>query len=117
MKEVNILQQLTGCPYVITLFGLCTTPGHYAIVMEYIEGQNLHELLIYEQEQHPALDILDNRLAMGLEIAEGMKFLHCQEPAIIHRDLKSANILVDTHYHCKVSYLSLTETVLPSIFK
>ena len=40
---------------------------------------------------------------MSLEIAKGMDFLHSLNPSIIHRDLKTANVLVDCNYSCKVS--------------
>jgi serine/threonine protein kinase len=70
--------------------------------MEYVNGRNLHELLIEEQDEHPHIQSLDSRTAMALEIARGMNFLHIQSPPIIHRDLKSANVLVDNNYHCKI---------------
>ena len=108
INEVNILHQLPACRYLITLLGLCTTPGHYAIVMEYIEGDNLHDVLINDKDRHAEIAVWEKRLAMGLEIAEGMDFLHSQDPAIIHRDLKSANVLVNSRYHCKVNYHSVT---------
>ena len=111
MNEVNILHQLCGCSYVINLLGLCIEPGHYAIVMEYIEGRNLYELLIHERDAHPDIEILENRAAMALEIARGMGFLHSQAPPIIHRDLKSANVLVDNNYHCKVKLLCGTDVL------
>ncbi|XP_062508257.1 serine/threonine-protein kinase phg2-like [Corticium candelabrum] len=39
---------------------------------------------------------------MSLEIAKGMDFLHSLNPSIIHRDLKTANVLVDCNYSCKI---------------
>ena len=102
IKEVTILQRLAECPNIISLLGLCTAPGHYGIVMEYVENGNLDELLLEGLHDHPVIREWECRTRMGLDIARGMEFMHRQEPPIIHRDLKSANVLVDGKYCCKV---------------
>lgn len=40
---------------------------------------------------------------MAIESARGMAYLHAQENPIVHRDLKSVNILVTSTYGCKVA--------------
>lgn len=45
------------------------------------------------------------KLAMG--IAYGMAYLHSKKPPLIHRDLKSANLLVDESYTIKISDFGL----------
>ena len=42
------------------------------------------------------------RLSMVLDAAKGMMYLHSSEPPVIHRDLKSPNLLVDKHWKVKV---------------
>jgi len=42
------------------------------------------------------------RLGMILDAAKGMQYLHSCNPPIIHRDLKSPNLLVDKNYNVKV---------------
>ena len=42
------------------------------------------------------------RLNMVLDAAKGMMYLHSSEPPVIHRDLKSPNLLVDKHWRVKV---------------
>lgn len=39
---------------------------------------------------------------MVLDAAKGMMYLHSSEPPVIHRDLKSPNLLVDKHWRIKV---------------
>lgn len=39
---------------------------------------------------------------MMLDVATGMQYLHCQNPVIIHRDLKSLNVLIDENWVTKV---------------
>ena len=42
------------------------------------------------------------RLQMALDAARGMLYLHTYKPPIVHRDLKSPNLLVDRFYNVKV---------------
>eukprot|EP01119_Soliformovum_irregulare_P020351 TRINITY_DN6570_c0_g1_i2.p1 TRINITY_DN6570_c0_g1~~TRINITY_DN6570_c0_g1_i2.p1 ORF type:complete len:1355 (+),score=350.46 TRINITY_DN6570_c0_g1_i2:292-4065(+) len=46
---------------------------------------------------------------MALDIAQGMSYLHNHRPAIIHRDLKSANVLVDKAYNLKIGDFGLAK--------
>ena len=41
-------------------------------------------------------------LTMALDAAKGTLYLHSRSPPIAHRDLKSANLLVDVNWHVKV---------------
>jgi serine/threonine-protein kinase CTR1 len=43
-----------------------------------------------------------------LDTAKGMLYLHARNPPIIHRDLKSPNLLIDTSWHVKVSDFNLS---------
>ena len=59
------------------------------IIQEFIEGGTLYELLTSPQPM-----TTDTRLAFALDIARGMAYLRWALPPIIHRDLKSLNLLV-----------------------
>ncbi len=54
-----------------------------------------------------ALD-LSKRLEFALDIARGMACLHAQRPIIIHRDLKTANLLVSARFEIKVADFGLS---------
>lgn len=47
-------------------------------------------------------------LRMMIDTARGMAYLHSMNPPIIHRDLKSMNILVSSTFSCKVSDFGLS---------
>lgn len=47
------------------------------------------------------------RLYMALDAAKGMLYLHSQSPPVLHRDLKSANLMVDKHWNVKVADFNL----------
>jgi eukaryotic-like serine/threonine-protein kinase len=72
---------------------------HY-IVMEYIEGKDLNTIV--KQEGPLPLDLACNYIAQA---AEG--FQHAHEKGLIHRDVKPANLLVDTKGIVKILDLGL----------
>ena len=45
------------------------------------------------------------RINMALDAAKGMLYLHMCQPPVLHRDLKSANLLVSKHWKVKVLLL------------
>lgn len=72
---------------------------HY-IVMEYIEGKDLNTIV--KQEGHLPLELACNYIAQS---AEGLA--HAHEKSLIHRDVKPANLLVDTKGIVKILDLGL----------
>ncbi|MDU2241771.1 MAG: protein kinase [Paenibacillus sp.] len=65
--------------------------GYSYIVMDYIKGVPLDQFIRAREGRLP-LDLL---VRYGLQIAEGLRYLHRHEPPVIHRDVKPANLLVD----------------------
>ena len=66
-------------------------PDNICIVTEYCVGGTLFDLLYKKKDLILKWEL---RLKILLEIAIGMNFLHTNVPPIIHRDLKSLNILL-----------------------
>jgi len=77
-------------PNVLQLFGCSLTAQAIWIVSELCSLGSLRQLL---DDNERTLSI-GNRLNLALQVAEGMTYLHNQDPPIIHRDLKSHNIFV-----------------------
>ena len=67
------------------------------LVMEYVKGQSLQELVNRENRTLP----LSTTLRLVQEIAEALHYAHAQ--GVIHRDIKPANILVDENGHAKIA--------------
>uniref|UniRef100_A0A3P8QB39 Mitogen-activated protein kinase kinase kinase n=1 Tax=Astatotilapia calliptera TaxID=8154 RepID=A0A3P8QB39_ASTCA len=97
IKETDIkhLRKLKH-PNIITFKGICTQAPCYCIIMEYCAQGQLYEVLRAGRKITPSL-LMD--WAMG--IAGGMNYLHLHK--IIHRDLKSPNILITYDDAVKIS--------------
>lgn len=77
-------------PYVLQLFGCSLTAQAIWIVSELCSLGSLRQLL----DDHERNLSTHLRLTLALQVAEGIAYLHNQDPPIIHRDLKSHNIFV-----------------------
>ncbi|KCV70895.1 TKL/DRK protein kinase [Fonticula alba] len=101
--EARILGSLRH-PNIILFMGACFEPGNYALVTEYMPLGTLYRVL------HNGDVRLDWSLRMRMlrDICCGMAFLHSSKPPILHRDLKSPNILVDKEFRLKVADFGLT---------
>ncbi|KQJ94059.1 probable serine/threonine-protein kinase SIS8 isoform X2 [Brachypodium distachyon] len=96
--EVRIMSRLRH-PNVVLFLGYVTQPPNLSILTEYLPRGSLFRLL------HRPNSKVDEtrRLKMALDVAKGMNYLHASHPTIVHRDLKSPNLLVDKNWVVKVS--------------
>jgi hypothetical protein len=77
-------------PNVLQLFGCSLTAQAIWIVSELCSLGSLRQVL----DEHDRVLSVELRLSLALQVAEGMMYLHNQNPHIIHRDLKSHNIFI-----------------------
>lgn len=79
--------------------GISQTDDHYYIVTEFMPKKSLEYVLKDEKI------VLDNKIKMrmALDIAKAICFLHSAVPAILHRDLKTANCLCDEALNIKIA--------------
>ncbi|XP_040998676.1 serine/threonine-protein kinase STY46-like isoform X6 [Juglans microcarpa x Juglans regia] len=94
--EVAILREVQH-KNVVQFIGACTKPPHLCIVTEYMPGGSLYD---YLHKNHNILE-LPQLLKFAVDVSKGMEYLH--QNNIIHRDLKTANLLMDTHNVVKVA--------------
>ena len=74
------------------------------IVMEYMEYGSLNDLLRNETMYLTGEIILQ----IARDVAQGLRYLHSAKPAILHGDMKPANILVDGRFRAKVCDFGLS---------
>lgn len=96
-SEVSLLLRL-GHPNIITFIAACKKPPVFCIITEYLAGGSLGKFLHHQQPNILPLKLV---LKLALDIARGMKYLHSQ--GILHRDLKSENLLLGEDMCVKVA--------------
>ncbi|XP_066383164.1 uncharacterized protein, partial [Miscanthus floridulus] len=102
-QEVYLMKKLRH-PNILLFMGAVTSPQRLCIVTEFLPRGSLFRLL---QKSATKLDVR-RRVHMALDIARGMNYLHHSSPPIIHRDLKSSNLLVDKNWIVKVADFGLS---------
>ena len=106
LKEEAALLAALRHPNICAFMGMSISPP--AIVTEYCAKGSLTDVL-RAARRDPASLPWPLRLRMAVEAAQGLHHLHCQSPPIIHRDLKSPNLLVDQHWGVKVADVGLSK--------
>ncbi|KAH0691959.1 hypothetical protein KY289_019317 [Solanum tuberosum] len=101
-KEFQIEAELLGRVHhrnLISLVGYCYEGAYMALVYEYMANGTVKEHL-----NGPKSLTWIERLQVALNGAEGLDYLHngCTPP-IVHRDVKSTNILLDDNFHAKLA--------------
>lgn len=102
-SEVHIMKRLRH-PNVVLFMGAITRPPNLSIITEFLHRGSLYRLL---HRPHNQLDER-RRLRMAFDAARGMNYLHNCSPVIVHRDLKSPNLLVDKNWVVKVCDFGLS---------
>ncbi|KAL9279671.1 putative receptor-like kinase LIP1 RLK-Pelle-RLCK-VIIa-1 family [Arabidopsis thaliana] len=101
LAEVLSLAKLEH-PNLVKLIGYCADGDQRLLVFEYVSGGSLQDHL-YEQKpgQKPMDWITRMKIAFGA--AQGLDYLHDKvTPAVIYRDLKASNILLDAEFYPKL---------------
>jgi serine/threonine protein kinase len=87
-RELEVMTQLRS-PQIVHFYGAATEPK-FCMVLEYCANGSLFHYMQDGTHQVP----WDLVLQWGQEIAKGVNALHSWKTAIVHRDLKSLNLLV-----------------------
>lgn len=104
VNEVKILSSLRH-PNLVTLYGSThTSSPHLLLVYEFIPNGTLADHL--HNPLHSKSLPVSRRLSMAIDTAAALSYLH--SASIIHRDVKSHNILVDNNFKVKVADFGLS---------
>jgi len=105
IKEAVLMKALNH-PNVLEFFGACTVPPNFCIVTAYMPLGSLYKLL-----HTPSVEFTPQLIhKVCVETTCGLNYLHHLNPPVIHRDLKSHNLLVDSDWTVKVCDFGLART-------
>ena len=112
-SEIEMMSSLAHIN-IVQLLGFVVMPGQLAIVSEYIRCGSLYDLL----HGTDALDYQRRRsvdshqlLSMALDVCHGMDYLHSRSPPVVHRDLKSSNLLVENNFRLRICDFGLSRVL------
>ncbi|KAJ7963097.1 protein kinase family protein [Quillaja saponaria] len=90
----------------VSLIGYCDEDNNKALIYEYMTNGNLHQKL---SARNPNILPWNKRVQIAVDAAYGLDYLHngCKPP-IIHRDMKTSNILLDDKMQAKISDFGLS---------
>jgi len=99
LSEVTVMRGLSHTN-IINLVGV-TQNAHNAVFMalEYAENGSLDKIL----RTRTALLTWPQQLKWAADVAFGLKYLHSRSPPVLHRDLKSPNLLLDKNLSIKIT--------------
>ncbi|KAG1691968.1 hypothetical protein DVH05_025948 [Phytophthora capsici] len=103
LAEVKLMATLDH-PRIVQFVGVAwDSLTDLCVVSEFMEGGDLRELLtIYEKEKQPT-GFDRTKVTIALHVAHALTYLHSLETPVLHRDLKSKNVLLTSDLEAKLT--------------
>jgi serine/threonine-protein kinase len=101
-REAKLMAQLKS-DRIVNIIDYGILEGSVSLVMEYIEGITLRDIIKVAPPPLPCL------LLIILKISQGLKYIHQQ--GIVHRDIKPENILISKEGSIKLSDFGIAQTI------
>ncbi|ETN23473.1 TKL protein kinase [Phytophthora nicotianae INRA-310] len=110
LKEIILMTELHH-PRIVEFIGVAwDNLKHISAVTEFMESGDLRHVLRSFKRQGTPLSWRDHKTTISLHIAEAMQYLHSHNPKVIHRDLKSKNVLLNMHLEAKLTDFGVSRT-------
>ncbi|ETK70934.1 TKL protein kinase [Phytophthora nicotianae CJ01A1] len=95
---------------VITFIGVAwDSLSDVCVVLEYMDGGNLRSLLNQYEEKHHPVGFNRQKVTIAFQVCHALVYLHSLMPPVIHRDLKSRNILLSRSMEAKLTDFGISK--------
>ncbi|KAG0581062.1 hypothetical protein M758_4G226100 [Ceratodon purpureus] len=114
-SELNTISRLHH-RNLVALLGFCIEEDDLFLVYEYMANGSLDQHLHKNMEREEGAMVLDwkARMRCAAEVAQGLEYLHSHaNPSLVHRDIKSGNILFDEDMQAKIADFGLSKPLRP----
>lgn len=103
-NEIEILSRLQH-PRLVNLLGFCAdSKNDKLLVVEYMPNGSLYDLLHSSSKSPPGWS---RRIRFAVQLAKAVQALHSSNPPVIHRDIKSSNVLIDENWNARLGDFGL----------
>ncbi|KAJ6903905.1 MDIS1-interacting receptor like kinase 2-like [Populus alba x Populus x berolinensis] len=110
-SEIDVLMGIRH-RNIVKLYGFCSHAKHSFLVYEFVERGSLRKVL-NDGEQAAKMD-WDKRINLIKGVANALSYMHHDcSPPIIHRDISSNNVLLDSEYEPHVSDFGTARLLMP----
>jgi hypothetical protein len=100
-------------PNLVLLQGYCRNGSDRLLIYSYMENGSL-DYWLHEKPDGPSRLSWKRRLQIATGAAQGLAYLHLScEPHILHRDIKSSNILLDENFEAQLADFGLARLICP----
>nr|ASM47247.1 lysm-containing receptor kinase 21 [Parasponia rugosa] len=110
-EELKILQMVNH-GNLVKLEGFCIDPlnANCYLIYEYVEYGSL-DLWLHENENENGKLNWKTRLRIAVDVANGLQYIHEHtRPRVVHKDIKSSNILLDANMRAKIANFGLAKS-------
>ena len=101
-KGILLNQNLKDCDYILKVYGLTKLSDNWAVITESTTFGALNDLFKYKINK-------EDKLAIVRKIAAGIAYIH--ECDIIHKDIRSHNIMIDYNFEPKITGFEMSREV------
>ncbi|PIN14283.1 Serine/threonine protein kinase [Handroanthus impetiginosus] len=106
--ELDLLSRLNHA-HLLNLLGYCEEGGERLLVYEFMANGSLHQHLHGKNKELKEQLNWVRRVTIAVQAARGIEYLHGYAcPPVIHRDIKSSNILIDEEHNARVADFGLS---------
>jgi formylglycine-generating enzyme required for sulfatase activity/serine/threonine protein kinase len=108
-REAETLAQLEH-DNIVRVYDRITEANRHYLVMEYVQGETLEQKLEASPDKK-----LDEQTVIGaaIQILDALEYLHGQNPPVVYRDLKPANVMIRTNGRVKLIDFGIARLFIP----